>query len=219
MKKFLRNINVLNLMLIAAIVFSLNYQVSSGPDAGTSRSAIRFTKLHPGVFSKSVSEDNRKMAAADPPDSYSIIARQNLFNPERIIPVETTIIKPIPLPSRPKLVLLGTMVTGDSSVAYIKREDAQGVHGNYIRPVYSQPVYGGTRGQMNLPVVGGGKPKAYKKGDSISGFILTGIETDKVYLVRGKETMVVYLAQPVKDLPGSIAQFGRRGFTSTLPAH
>jgi hypothetical protein len=118
---------------------------------------------------------------------YTMIAEENLFHPERKIPVEKKEEKPLP---KPEIVLYGTLITDDISLAYL--ED--------LKAPYSTPG----RGKRQT---------ALRKGDTMSGFILKEIEDEKIVMVRGEEKMTVYLNEPLhpKDRKES-------GVTTTEPA-
>lgn len=208
MKKLLGHINVVNLLLVAALVFSLNYNF--GPPVPAQVIKPNAAQKANGLFQNSQGGFTND-AAADPLVSYAIIAEQNLFNPERKIPVPKVVLPP---PPKPELVLHGTLIMGDRSVAYIsEKNNAPGFAGapQAQRLPYRrgpQPLYSGPQRQ---PSGAADKAKAYKKGDSIDGFILTSIEPDRVLLVRGNESMEVFLSQPVTDLQGMNAP-AQRGF-------
>ena len=103
---------------------------------------------------------------------YTAVVDENLFHPERRIPPEKTVEQPLP---KPDFVLYGTMISDDLSLAYL--EDL--------------------KAPRNTP--GRGKRQvALKKGDSMSGFILKEIETDKILMVRGEEKLIVAMNDPQK---------------------
>ena len=103
---------------------------------------------------------------------YTSIADENLFHPERRIPPEKKDEPPLP---KPEFVLYGTMISDDFSLAYLEDMKAP----------------------RNTP--GRGKRQvALKKGDSMSGFILKEIETDKITMVRGEERLIVAMNDPQK---------------------
>ncbi len=255
MKNFLSHINILNLALVAAILFSLNHNFWTGPQSAPAPAAktSRTTGTEKADSLLKTGQDGfTNGSIPDSPDSYSIIASQNLFNPDRKIPVETVVLPP---PPKPDLILHGTLIMGDLSVAYI--EEQAGPQGGFAggaagpwpagqvvpgtggqrmyppsgpgpqygrfgrtRPFYGPSTYGqpgmqGIGGQAGQPggqaVHGSGNAriKSYKKGDQIEGFVITSIETDKVLLVRGKESMEIFLSKPVTDLSGMNAPAGR----------
>lgn len=100
---------------------------------------------------------------------YVKITDENLFHPERRIPPEKKEEKPLP---KPEFVCYGTLISDDLSLAYL--ED--------IKAPRSSPG----RGKRVTPM---------KRGDSMSGFTLREIETDKVVMYRGEEQLIV----PVND--------------------
>ena len=98
---------------------------------------------------------------------YTMIAEENLFHPERKIPVQKKVEQPLP---KPDFVLYGTLITDDISMAYL--ED--------LKALQSSPG----RGRRQIPL---------RKGEAMSGFILKDVETVKILMVRGEEKIEVYL--------------------------
>jgi len=99
------------------------------------------------------------------PTDYVMVGENNLFHPERIIPAEKKEEKPLP---KPEVVLYGTMISDDLKIAYV--EDMKAPH--------STPG----RGRRQLPL---------RKGDTLGGFVLKDISTDKIVMVRGEEVLTV----------------------------
>ena len=164
MSRFLRNINVINVLLAAAIITSADFYVMP-----VANKEAKFTV--PPAKEAAPENPVKPMAEpAAPPIDYNLIAEQNLFNPERKIPVEKPQEKALP---KPDLVLYGTLIADGLSVAYVDDKQAQ------------------------ISTPGRGKRlRVLRKGDSISGFVLRDIEPDKIVLVRGDETMTVNLSEP-----------------------
>ncbi len=104
------------------------------------------------------------------PADYMVIAEQNPFHPERKIPIEKKAEQPLP---KPEFVLYGTLITDDLSIAYMEDKKS--------------PVSTPGRGNRQTPL---------RIGQSLSGFTLKEIEAEKVVMVRGEETMTVYLNDP-----------------------
>lgn len=160
LKYIFRNINLLNIMLLVALVMLANYTILP-----MFNMSIKYTL--PVV--KKIKSDKYKKPVESPitsPSDYTIIAEQNIFHPERKIPVGDNE-KP---PSNPEFVLYGTLITDDISLAYL--ED--------LKAPFSSPG----RGKRQI---------ALRRGDTLSSFILKDIEADKVTMVRGEETVIVYL--------------------------
>ena len=226
MKSLLRHVNVLNLALAAALLFSLNYNINAGlpkynsktgktsGSGGAGRPAgtggLQKTLKKSGTPLKDSPNGVRNAAATDSFDSYAVIASQNLFSPKRMIPVEKVV---LPLPPRPDLILRGTMITADVTLAYIEEKNgpaglmrrqagAQFPYRRGPRRVYSPVMYAARPGGLAAPAGTADKAKLYRIGDSINGFVLRNIEPDKVFLIRGRETMEVLLSPRVTDLPG-----------------
>jgi hypothetical protein len=124
--------------------------------------------LLPQIKTKApVEENNRSETVTVPaPSDYTIIGEMNLFHPDRIPSVE----KKAELP-KPELVLYGTMVSDGIHIAFI--EDKKG------------PKTTPGRGNRHT---------AIRRGDVISGFTVTEMETDRILLVRGKEQITVFLS-------------------------
>ncbi len=105
-------------------------------------------------------------------EEYAKIADENLFHPERKIPVQKVEQQPLP---KPEFVLYGTLITDDLQLAYI--ED--------LKAPFTTP--------------GRGKRQAsLRKGDKMSGFTLKEIDAEKIVMVRGEETIVVRLNDPLR---------------------
>jgi len=185
----LNSVNPLNIILIAsAVIIGL---------------AALTPYFYPQVFLKlpvvkppPIEEDKQPETVAVSPSlsDYMIIAEQNLFHPDRKIPLEKKEAQQIP---KPELILYGTLITEGMSVAYV--EDKK------------NPKTSPGRGKRQTVM---------KKGDAVSGFVLREIEKDKIVLVRGDETMVVYLNQGDKprmsDVPGVVSA-GGKPITTPVP--
>ncbi len=169
-RRILSHINVINLLLTAILVFA---------------AARTFLPLFGGLNLKATVPTVKKPAAAKPaedaktaetkspfPADYMIIAEQNLFHPERKIPVEKKDAAAAPLP-KPDFVLYGIIKSGDVRIAYL--EDKK------------QPVSSPGRGK---------KQTALRQGESMSGFILKEVESDRVVMMRGEERIVLTLTDP-----------------------
>ncbi len=115
---------------------------------------------------------------------YSSISEENLFHPERKIPAEKKEEAELP---KPEFVLYGTLITDDLSLAYV--EDLKA------------PRNSPGRGKRQI---------ALKKGDTMSGYTLKEIETDKIVMLRGEEKIVV----PVND-PAHPKERKETGITAT----
>jgi len=166
-RNLLRNLNLLNIILIAVTIILVNYIVLPVFN-------INVKYMLPPRKKITV---NKEEKIIDKPytlfdSSYTIIAEENLFHPERKIPVEKKEEQPLP---KPDVVLYGTLITDDISLAYI--ED--------LKAPFSTPG----RGKRQT---------ALRKGDIISCFTLKEVEADKIVMVRGDDKMVVLLNDPRK---------------------
>lgn len=109
------------------------------------------------------------------PADYHAVSDENLFHPERKIPAEK---KQEPELPKPEFVLYGTMVGDELNIAYL--EDLKAKRSTPGRGV---------------------RQTALKQGDSLSGFILKEIQSEKIVMVRGEEVMTVYVRDPQRKKP------------------
>jgi hypothetical protein len=158
-KTLVRNVNLLNAVLLSvAVVFAL-YSLSPLLDV-----RIRYALPVPGktpVIAKGTTDELQTPSVTE----YAVISEENLFHPDRKIPVEKKAEQPLP---KPDFVLFGTLITGGTRLAYL--EDLKA------------PRSTAGRGKRQI---------ALKKGDTLSGFTLKEIEADKIVMVRGDETITI----------------------------
>jgi len=159
MKSLIRNINVFNILLTAALTFFVLYTVSP-------LSTLQVKYALPEVNKQEEeSPDQASELQVPSPTEFMTVSDQNLFHPERKIPVVKKEEQPLP---KPDLVLYGTLITDTLNRAYV--ED--------LKAPRSSPG----RGKRQT---------AAKQGDIFNGFILKEIYTDRIVLVRGEEKLVV----------------------------
>lgn len=176
----LKNINLLNIALAGLITAGFFYIFAPTP--------VIDLKVTPAP-NKLLSETKEALSQAlnISPSDYTIISEQNLFHPDRKMPVEKKAEAP---KEQPEFVLYGTLLAGDISLAYIEdRKSPQSTPGR------------------------GKRQTTLKKGDTLSGFTLKEIQKDKIVMARGEETMVVHLTDSTKakarggaSAPGAQAQ-------------
>jgi hypothetical protein len=116
LKGLLRNVNLLNILLIAGgLVFTYFTLV---PLTETD------SRYLPAAV-KSKGEEKKAEEATPPPalspNDYAVIGDLNLFHPDRKIPPEKKELPPLPMP---EFVLFGTLVTSDLSLAYLEDKKA-----------------------------------------------------------------------------------------------
>lgn len=131
------------------------------------------TRISPLPTKKSIGEEQEHKASEDKtpsPLEFNVIADNNIFHPERIIPIEKKAETALP---KAEFVLYGTMIADDLSIAYM--ED--------IKAPRSTPG----RGKRQT---------ALKKNSTLSGYTLKEIEADKVVMVRGEEKITVKINDP-----------------------
>ena len=195
----------MNLLLVAAVFFSFTHEFRANlpGDTGVRRkpAALRqaSSALINGNIVNTVNIANTVNGAEDTDSisEYSLIGGQNLFHPDRMIPVPKPAAVVIQPPPKPVLVLHGTLIADDLTLAYIEVQTGGTAYGR--PPVPRHYVYNG----QPQPNPSGKKIGTYRKGDSIDGFVITSIEPDKVVLARGAETMEIYLSTPVTDMSGT----------------
>lgn len=166
LKYVVKSVTVINLILVSAVAAASYYIL-----VPQFHMNIKYSPPQP----KKTEVAEEKPAAqgqAPSPFDYTIIAEQNLFHPERKIPVEKPAAPPLP---KPEFILYGTLVTEDASIAYMDdKKSPQTTPGR------------------------GKRQTALRKGESLSGFTLKEIGEDKVFMVRGDETVTVTLNESQK---------------------
>lgn len=110
-KYLFKNVTILNILLIAAIILMANYTVLPLLHIDI-KYTLPFRK-------KTVDEKEVTPVEHNPPSpsDYMIISEANLFHPERIIPPEKKEEQPLP---KPEFVLYGTMISDNISLAYLE---------------------------------------------------------------------------------------------------
>jgi hypothetical protein len=182
MKSLFRNITLLNIMLITVVIILGNYIVFPFLN-------INLKYVLPVVKKTIVVQEEKPSVSYNPSHTdYTMIAEENLFHPERKIPIEKKEEQPLP---KPEFMLYGTLITDDTSLAYL--ED--------LKAPYSTPGRG--KRQTTL-----------RKGDTMSGFTLKDVEADKIVMVRGEEKMLVYLIDPSHPKAREILSPGTQGAAS-----
>lgn len=170
----MKSLNLLNLILIIIILIFVQYLTKPKIDV---KPKYEITK--DAAVSDKKDENLSKNKDYSINVDYMIVAAENPFHPERIIPVEK---KESPPPPRPELLLYGVTITDEFSIAYVEDKRA--------------PLTTPGRGKRHIIL---------KKGDSIGGFTLKEIHPDRIVLVRGEEIMTVNLVDSSKRRDGSIS--------------
>ncbi len=166
-RTLLKNINLLNMLLFSAVIIFAFYILFPLYN-------VRLKYALPTARKDTKAQEEKIIKEFQIPsiEEYVKIADENLFHPERKIPVEKPVEQPLP---KPEFVLYGTLITDDLQLAYI--ED--------LKAPFTTP--------------GRGKRQAsLRKGDKLSGFTLKEIEAEKIVMVRGEESIVVRLNDPLR---------------------
>ena len=167
LRNLIQNANVLNVLLVIVILAFA---------AGIVISAIQIRRLYtiPRIKEKApAAAEQPAEVPAKMPSDYAVIGEQNLFHPERTIPVD----KKVEVP-RPEVVLYGTMMGTERSALIEDKKN---------------PVT--TPGRGN-------RQRFVRKGEVISGYTVTDIMSDRITLARGDDRMTVMLADPGKQRAG-----------------
>lgn len=159
-KYLFQNINLFNVILFTIIILWANHVVMPFAKINTKFILPSNKRTVPVT---AVAQTERHFPSLS---DYAVIAEENLFHPERKIPLGKKE-EPPPLP-KPDVVLYGTLVSNDVSLAYL--EDLK------------EPRTTPGRGKRQITM---------RKGDILSGFALKEIETDKIVMIRGEEEIVV----------------------------
>jgi hypothetical protein len=181
-KYLLSNINLINIILALLLIFLTNYMALPFLRMNAAFTLPRVKK--PAV--EKVTPDEKTAEEKSPsPSDYVVIAEQNLFHPERIIPVPKVEAPPGPPLPEPDFVLYGTLITDGLQVAYMEDKKAPDKEKKDTRK----------------------KQTALRKGDTMSGFILVEVHDDKVVMKRGgAKEIVVSLNEPkVRETPVAAA--------------
>jgi type II secretory pathway component PulC len=160
----LRNINLINIMLTGVLIFFVNYMLLPFLNKSMQYS-LPVIKKHEEIDSGGDKKADQTKTPS--PLDYAVIVEQNLFHPERKIPVEKKEAKPL---AKPDFVLYGTLITEDLTIAYM--EDKKSRASSSGREKWQTPL---------------------KLGESMSGFVLKEVEKDQVVMQRGEEKIVVSL--------------------------
>jgi hypothetical protein len=161
-RALIRNINVLNtILLLITVVFIFHiFLPRLEPQV---KYKIPPVKNPLGKEQEKIPFENRNPSITE----YALVSEKNLFNPDRIIPVEKKEAGQQSLP-KPDFLLYGTLLSKDVNLAYI--ED--------LKALRNTPG----RGRRQV---------ALKIGDVISGFTLKEIHADYIVVARGEEAITL----------------------------
>jgi len=163
------HINLINILLTAALIFLINSMFLPFLNKSVLYSLPVTKKLEKTESLTGKKQDQPKTPS---PLDYIVITEQNLFHPERKIPVEVKEAQPLP---KPDFVLYGTLISDDTNIAYM--EDKKSPNSTPGREKRQTPL---------------------KQGDSMSGFTLKELSEDRVIMARGEERLTVFLIDTQK---------------------
>ena len=167
-----RSVNILNLILLLGLAAIMIFVVIPLFSAKV-KVASPIVPPKAAIIEEEMGEEK----AAPSPLDFAAISEENLFHPERRVPLDKKDEKALP---KPELVLYGTIITDDMRVAYVEDKKS--------------PKTTPGRGK---------RQSSAKIGDQFSGFVLKEIEADRIVLVRGDERMVVNLTEKNKQREGA----------------
>ncbi|MBF0327656.1 MAG: hypothetical protein HQL10_00690 [Nitrospirae bacterium] len=183
LRYLLRNLNTLNLMLVAVFLVILKYLAMPAliPQDNFKTPAPKKA----AVQLQAAASDNKTSSPLD----YALIAEQNLFHPERKIPIESKDDNQAP---KPEFVLYGILATEDTMIVYLEDKKSSS----------SSPG----RGK---------RQQALKRGDTLSGFKLESIEEDRIVMTRGEEKITVLIDEKQRQRQKAVT--GSGGTEHKLP--
>lgn len=155
------NLTLLNVLLAVLLLCTVLYAVWPffGPAVDAAPAAVTEPAPAPAEAASA--------APVRSPMDFATVSEQNLFHPERRLPQNG---KDKELP-RPDVVLYGTLITGETSIAYVEdRKSPQSSPGRGKRQV------------------------ALKKGGQLSGYVLQEVYAERIVLVKGDDRMIVGLS-------------------------
>lgn len=166
LKILMRNVNVANALLLLILV---------GLAVNVLPPLFHLQVTYTLPSSKKPVKQQQEQAEAKPLSlsEYAVISEENIFHPERKIPIIKPEAPPLP---KPDFVLYGTLITDDTSLAYLVDQKSGATSSG-----------------------GGKRQKALRKGETISGFTLKEIEADKVLMVRGEERIEVRITDKARS--------------------
>ncbi len=167
----LKNITLLNIMLLSgALALTITLVgMSSYKVTIPAITAPQPTAAH--EESASADTAGTLTTRSPSPVDFMAVAENNLFHPDRRVPPE----KKETAEPKPELILFGTLIDGKDSLAFI--EDKR------------LPKTSPGRGKRQVTI---------KKGDTVGGFVVVSIETDRIRLVRGEEMLEFHLMDAEK---------------------
>jgi hypothetical protein len=195
--RIFKNINLLNTILLAMVIIIAQYQVipllEYKPDFS----------IDPKTYSEkmknsSESENEEEKAKKgdliiNPGDisSYSVIAEQNLFHPERKIVIVAEKKKEAPPKEEEavttEFILYGTIVADDIRIAFMEGKVIENTPQRQMRRRIN------TQKKEEEPEK---KKKRFRVGDTVEGYTLKEINTENVVLAKGDEVVTVKVYDP-----------------------
>ena len=195
-----KNITLLNIILLAIIIVSLKFIVlpllEYKPDFTIDPQTIREDNDN---RSKEDNKKNNNKLLIEPGElsSYSIIADQNLFHPERkiVIVEEKKIEEALPAEEVAEIefILYGTLMAGNVRVAFMESKVNLPLKNQRTIRTSREAREAQVKEKENEPE----KPKKrFYEGDILEGYTLKKINSEDVVLVKEKEEVTVKVYDP-----------------------
>lgn len=193
LKNILRNLNVLNAVLIVLLILFVHYglmpRLETGiqlkPKTAAGKSSAVADTAGNNAGTKTVAGPEAEEETKLVPQEYKIISDENLFHPDRTIVKFVPPTKPEEKLPPPDFVLYGTMLTDSVKLAFIDDK----------------------RAPYNTPGSQQKRSRTLKVGDTLSGFTVKEIDHEKVIMARNSEEIILKKsASSDKPAPGQPQQ-------------
>lgn len=189
-----KNITLLNVILLVIVVFSLKFKVLPLIDYKPDDFEIdpKTYREKDDSNSQSDNKEDKSGLSIDPGElsSYSIVADQNLFHPDRKIVIVAEKKKEEPLPEeidKPEFILFGTLIADDVRIAFMESNESKSKQKRKSQT--SKAMKEAKEKEKN-------KKKRFTVGDTLEGYTLKVINNENVILARGEEKLIVKVYDP-----------------------
>ncbi|MBI5074877.1 MAG: hypothetical protein HZB62_06885 [Nitrospirae bacterium] len=168
-RHLLSHINLLNIILTGILIFLVGYKLLPLLNKDNQYAPPVAVKQEKPEFG---AENRADLTKTPSPFDFVTITEQNVFHPERKIPLTATEAQAVP---KADFVLYGTLISDTLKLAFM----------DDLKSPQSTPG----RGKRQHTV---------SQGKSLSGYMLTEVFTDRVVMVRGEERIEVSVKDPSK---------------------
>lgn len=172
LKNVRKNINVLNLILVAAIA-AIYFNVIAPMADG--ESSVKTPAARQAPLSSPLKIEDPQIP---PVDDFMVIGDRNLFHPERMTPSESGTVA---AEQKPDLILHGTFVSDDFRVAYVEEKRT-------ARPMGHPAMQSRQSGRDR-------RERPIKQGEYIGGYVVKTIDAESITLLKGEDRIVVSIKE------------------------